>query len=424
MEKLRMHSFSLEDQRAFYEAGIRIAQKKIKENSELAAGDGSPFLPRIATGGSFHGLFLWDTVFGCLWAKYEASKFPLMSSLDNFYNLQEEDGYICREFLADGKPAWARIHPISFNPPILAWAELDLYQAGISGRERLEKVYPHLKKHHEFCRKQYRTKDGLYFSDALGCGMDDLPRMPKEPVSEKDLHAGIDFKVEYGPGVPEFAKTVAKNPLYCWNSQMNWIDTSAQMAFNALNLSEIAKALENESDYSVFRKEHTELKELINLHCWDEKLKFYFDSYNGRIIPRYHAGAFWTLIAEIVPESRKEQLLETMKNEAIFNRPIPFPSLGANEKEYDSEHAYWLGSVWPPTNYVALRGLRAIGAEDFAREAASRYYNANLKLFKKTGTIWENISPEQSESPKERAFQDFCGWGNLAPVAIWKEFLS
>ena len=73
---------------------------------------------------------------------------------------------------------------------------------------------------------------------------------------------------------------------------------------------------------------------------------------------------------------------------------------------------------------MALRGLQAVGEEALARQYARRYYNACLNLYLKTDTIWENISPEQCDQPKQAAGSDFCGWGALAPIAVYREFIQ
>ena len=62
------------------------------------------------------------------------------------------------------------------------------------------------------------------------------------------------------------------------------------------------------------------------------------------------------------------------------------------------------------------------GEADFAEDAARRYYNGVAAIYEKTGTIWENSSPEQCENQKTWAGGDFCGWGALAPVALPVEF--
>ena len=98
--------------------------------------------PRLATGGTFTGYFIWDTAFCCRWAALtKPGEFPAASSLDCLYSFAEKDGYICREYTADGEPMISADHPISFGPPILSRAELLLYRAGHTDLQRLKRVY-------------------------------------------------------------------------------------------------------------------------------------------------------------------------------------------------------------------------------------------------------------------------------------------
>ncbi|MBO4552888.1 hypothetical protein J5754_00565 [bacterium] len=423
-EKVVNGEFSKELKEKFYNAAFEIAKRKMEEGQNALKNNPPKreILPRLATGGGFSGLFVWDTCFCVMWAKYDMS-LPVTTSLDNFYNLQGEDGSICREFSYDGKPAWNGCHPISWNPPLLSWAEWELYINGKTDKERLKKVWPNLKKFYLFCEKTYRQPDGLYFGDALGCGMDNLPRMPEN--WKDDIENGIQFKPEYWLLDDHFGKAVAGNPLYSWNKQMDWIDMSSQMALNAICMSRIASAIDLTEDAKEFKERHAKLKELINKLCYDEERGFYFDCYKGKVIPRYHVGCLWVLIAEVVPPERLEKVIRVLKDEKIFNRPVPFPSLPPCEKPYEPETGYWLGSNWPCTTYMALRGLKAMGAMEEAKYFAKRYYNANLNLFLKTGTVWENISPEQCLEPKRAgAGSDFAGWGNLPPIAVYKEFIE
>ena len=414
--------FSPELQKKFYEAAFAIARKKIAEGEARIAAKPpkKKILPRLATGGGFSGLFVWDTCFCVLWAKYDMT-LPVTTSLDNFYNLQGEDGSICREFSYDGEPAWNSCHPISWNPPLLSWAEWELFTSGKTDTNRLAKVWEPLEKFYLYCEKTYRRPSGLYFGDALGGGMDDLPRMPGKEVP---MEGGIEFKEEYWLLDGDFGKYVASRPLYSWNKQMDWVDMSAQMALNALCLKRIAEKLGKADKAEEFSKRHETLKRLINERCYDEKLGFYFDCYNDKIIPRYHIGGAWAMLAEVVPPERAPRVLATLQDEKLFNRPVPFPVLAANDKDYAPETGYWLGSNWPCTTYMALRGLKVLGYEKEARLFAKRYYNACLNLFLKTGTIWENISPEQCLDKKANAGPDFTGWSALTPIAVYKEFVE
>ena len=355
------------------------------------------------------------------WSKPDAEFRTILDTLDL---LQNHAGFISREYQRDGKVYWSSRHPVAFAPPLLAWAELELFRAGVSDAARLRRVCPALRRHHSFCRNHYRRDDGLYFGDALGCGMDDLPRMPLAPRPEL-AHAGIDFKLRFIlADDKKMWNYINGNPLYSWNRQMGWIDMSSQMALDAESLAGISEAIGHHREAARFRAEHDELARRINECCWDEASGFYFDCCEGAVIPRFHAGGFWPMIAGIVPPERAGRIVETLKNPAIFDRLVPLASLGANDPGFDPENGYWRGAVWPPTVYIALLGLRRIGAEAAAGEFARRVYNAYAELFRTTGGFWENISCEQFDHPKARSNGEHCGWSLLIPVNLRREFLS
>ena len=416
--------------RAFRDGALAIAKLKMAQVEVGRTKPGNrtvvPLGPRIATGGGYGGFFLWDSVFCIMWARHvPGDAFPIHSTLDNFYAVQQDDGFICREYDAKGNPCWSSSHPIALNPPILSWAEAILFREGRSDRARLRKVYPHLVRFHNCVRGKFRRPDGLYFGDALGCGMDDLPRFPYGCTDERKRTGGIAISpAALGPMTGGWWDGWLKGcqAFYSWNRQAGWIDISSQMALDCLNLAEIAEALGKAKEAEDWRKEHRELAAVINAKCWDEERGYYFDCTDEGIIPRYHAGGMWAMLARVPSRAQAEKMLKTACDPRVFNRPCGFPALGANDPEYDSEGGFWKGSVWPPTTYVAIRALMEYGFRDAATDLARRWYNANAALWEVTETVWENISAEQCDGPKKCAGSDFCGWGALAPVAIPAEF--
>jgi hypothetical protein len=59
-----------------------------------------------------------------------------------------------------------------------------------------------------------------------------------------------------------------------------------------------------------------------------------------------------------------------------------------------------------------------------ARKFALKLYSSAENLYRKTGTIWENFSPEQCERPPSISGRDFCGWSALIPICYKREFLD
>lgn len=406
----------------FCRAALEIAQRKMfrdKEPTKLCS-------PRLGTGGAFEDIFLWDTVFCCHWAKYYSADFPLEGSLDNFYKCQTADGFISRQIHSNGISKWSPDHPVSFAPPLFSWIELELHKIGLFPG-RLEKVYPYLVKLHKYNYK-WRRADGLYFSDYWGCGMDDIPRVddPAQyalPGGIKLTRSTITDPGERGDRSYQYMLSLRGENFFDWNRQLGWVDTTSQVAFDALNLAEIARCLGYEADAAAYRAEHGDLAEKINDLCWDEEEGFYRDHFEGKLISHKHVGAFWTLISRTAPVDRAERLIRHLTNPETFGLPCGVPGLAADDRDFGVEKShYWCGPVWAPTMYMTLCGLRNYGRMDLAKELAARFYNAACNIWKKTGTIWENYSPLQSETPSPAASPDFCGWSALIPITICREF--
>lgn len=385
-------------------------------------------VPRISTGGQFTGIFLWDTAFSVMWAKYHAEEFGAENSLDNLYNLQDEDGFIAREFSAEGEIAFSRQSPIAFAPPVIAWAEMELFKHKAVGIERLKKVFPKLCLHHKWNREHYRLPNGVYFCTALGSGMDDLPRWDSE--DEVTPEGGIPFLREHVGYTGEKGDLFYKNVLgwrryhHEWNRQLCWCDLSCQMAMNARILSEMADFVGDETKKIEFQQEFEALSALINEIFYDKNRQFYFDRLGNKLLSRRYCGAYWALISHVADQKQADALITELKNPDRFCQPCGVPSLSADDPDYDLEKGYWRGQVWPHIVYMILCGLRDYGEEKLAREIAEKYHRAVSRLYEVTGTIWENIPPDQCETPSVRSGRDFCGWAALGPVAIFREFLN
>lgn len=402
-----------------YDRTLELGITKLANGSE----DGNVVGPRIGTGGGFSGIFLWDTAFCIFWMRYHQDLFPCTVSLDNFYRLQQEDGCIHREYDAKGIPSWPDDHPITFAPPLLAWAELGVFEVN-EDVDRLKRVYPHLKKHYHWCKANFQRPNGLYFGDSLGCGMDNLPRYPRDFEGSDDA-----LKLDRSKMSPQYRESDVERwqggdgKGSQWNRQGTFIDMSAQVAFNAMNLAEICRIIEHE-DGALWEKEYESLKGAIHEKCWSEEYGFYFDlDEQDRHIVRFHIGGFWPLLAGVAPEECIDAVVGNLLDERKFNRVVPVPSLAADDADYLEGGEYWRGSSWPCTTYMVLKGLGRCGRHELAFELAQKYVDCVDKVYRETNTIWENHAPE-AIVPGSMSGPDFCGWGGLGPVAVVREFLN
>lgn len=391
---------------AMYDSALRLARQHIR------GGDGEPFFRKPFLDAAFSdNIFLWDSCFMCCYAKYHQDVLPAAAALDNFYALQEADGYICREYTREGQPYWSKDHPVSINPPLLAFAELELYSVSLD-RMRLKRVYPQLKAFFAFIEQRYRCADGLFFGDALGSGMDNIPRYP---AGWEDDNGGVssrsDMRGHFG----------WDNLSSRWNRQGRSVDLSAQMALCAVNLAAIAKLVGADGDIPAFRRFHSDVAQALNRLCWNEAAGFYFDLGYGKQIPRRHIGMYWSLLAGVVPMERRKSFIAHLANPRRFWRTIPVASYAADEEGFDPKGGYWLGGVWAPTSYMVIRGLAQCGERALAGRLAREHYKGVAEVFRRTGTFWENYAPD-ALSPGAPARPDFCGWSAIAPITLYREY--
>lgn len=338
-------------------------------------------------------LFMWDSAFILLFCRYGARAFNFQRTLDNMYCKQHPDGFICREIReANGMDAWGKFDPSATGPAIMPWTEWEYFRT-TGNRERLAAVYPPLAAFHLWMRFFRTWPDGSYWANGLACGMDNQPRIPEE----------------FDPGH--------------YHAHYAWIDTCLQQLFSADLLARMAEVLGRGTEAADFRAEHGRLRDLVNGKMWGEASGFYHDRKpDGTLTDVKTIGAYWALLADAIPAERMDRFIAHLGNEKEFNRPHRVPSLGADHSGYRADGGYWRGGVWPPTNYMVLRGLSRCGREALAHEIAMNHHSNVIEVFRKTGTVFENYAPE-SAAPGNPAKGDFVGWGGLGPTAVLFEYV-
>lgn len=389
--------------------------------------DGSGFVSQFLDCAFNANLFLWDTAFQTMFLNVAHPLVPGISSLDNFYIKQYSTGEICREINrttgidfdpwrnSENLPLFSRwgfdeyfnqykadviykgretptpnpkLTLDALNHPILAWAELESYK-WTGDKARLGLARQPLIKYYEALKKYIRQGNGLYITD--WASMDNSPRN------------------------------------ICLASGGTGIDISSEMVLFARNLSELSDILGFENDAKIFNDEADSLSAIINAKMWDDEKKFYFDlTIDEEFCPIKTIAGFWTLLSKTAPSDREKYLVEQLKNPKTFGRLHPVPSLAADEKEYYSQGGYWSGAVWVMTNTMVIKGLDACGYNHLAEEIALKHLDAVAKIYKKTGTFWENFA---ADSIKEgintngaQVVKDIVGWGALAPVLYFIEY--
>jgi len=340
-----------------------------------------------------NSIFMWGLCFITQFGKYARKSFDFIGSLNNFYAKQHKDGFICRQInIFTGNDEFHRFDPSSTGPNIMAWAEWEDYKIS-KDIDRIKKVFPPLVAYHRWLRKHRTWKDGTYFSSGWGCGMDNQPRLAKGYSSEYD------------------------------HGHMSWIDITAQQVLSAKILIKMAREIGREADVHDMAEEAKYLTDFVNRYMWDEQEKFYFDRYrDGSLSKVKTIGAYWTLLADMVPQDRLDGFVAHLLNENEFKTYHPIPSLARNTPGFIEDGGdYWRGGVWCITNLMVVKGLASRGYRELAHQVSHKHVRVLAEVFKNTGTIWESydtLKPEPGKLFGKFVRNDFVGFSGVGPITM------
>lgn len=355
--------------------------------------------------------WVWDTCFMTLYCRYGNGQYPGIQSLDNFYDLQREDGYISMTYdMTTGVEPWTD----RINPPLFAWAEWE-YARTTGDLSRLPRVVPHIEKLMGWIDRNRKTvphrraravdnEEAIrgesadtfqlyYFEDGGSSGMDDAPRSPR--VKEAGQY-------------------------------MDWIDLSAQMVLSFRMLVRLHSLMGQPAAAEAWETRAVETGKLVNEELWCARTRFYHD----RTIPRNFIASktvagFWPVLAGLCTGERLDAMVAHLLNPDEFNRAVPVPSLSADDCNYDARGTYWIGGVWAPTNYMVIRGMAAAGREEVAHTVAAKYLDGLARTYREfePHTLWEANAPDFFK-PGLKPYgdhhvkPDFVGWSGIGPIAV------
>ena len=325
---------------------------------------------------------VWDLAFIQQFARYGHAAYPFITTADNCYARQHENGFICREADANNREIY-KVYPVGL--PLLAWAEWSYYE--ITGDvDRLRMAFLPLVKEYEWFMLHQRRANGLYWNVGIADGMDDSPR-----------------------------NTLAHY----------YLSTTCCMVLGGEILSNMASLLGYKDLAKWFGAETKQLKRLANSSFWDSKHRLYNDlGVNGKPITYTtqagvckHAFILWPLISGVATAERASSLASQMVDPGSFNRPSGIASLSADSSLYtnDTVDVSWRGGIWPPIQYMAIKGLQRAGNEGLAAYFAEKYYNSFLRAFVADGDIRQALAPEANVMSGDAKA---VGWGGLAPIAL------
>lgn len=314
----------------------------------------------------------FESIFSTFFLVYSNKIYPAAPQLDNFYNKQEESGAIRGDYnTKDGKPIFSSDNPEGVNPPLFSWAEYNLYHK-IGNKKRIRDCMPMLEKYFHWLEETFKQENGLYAVPLSATKMDNSPR--------KGMYYPVDF--------------------------------NTQQAINALYMSELGDILNDKEISFKYMRHYFSLKTRINKLMWNEKEGIYYDlTKKEEQLKVKTIASFWPLLAEFPNEAKVEKIISHLKNPDTFGTENPFPSLSADEEEFDERGRGFRGSVYPPFTFMIVKGLEKYGYYELARECAIRHLYYMLDTLhpegKEKGNVWEAYAPKKEGPAKWQGKQNF-----------------
>ena len=341
-------------------------------------------------------VFLWGTSFISMYGRYASHLFPFAGMLDNFYAAQHRDGWIPRDISILDGTARDKGDLSATGCNMTGWAEWRNWEWS-GDAARLEKVYPSLLAFHRWMRENRTWKDGTYFCNGLGCGMDNIPRIDE---SRYDLYGHHGF--------------------------LSWVDVTLQAAMNARFLLNIARVLGTDEGVGELMGEIDLLSKTANSRMWDEAAGLYKDlDRDGRRIACSHVGAFWALLSGIADEARADALERAAFDPKRFWGACGIASTAMDDPGFRPDGGnYWQGGSWCITDSMVVKGFEAAGRPETAHRIARHSVEAVAKVFADTGYVWESYNPTAigpGKMSKGENVRRFVGFSGTVPVMLFVE---
>lgn len=326
---------------------------------------------------------LMDGILSTFFLVYSNRVYNAATQLDGFYNRQEPSGAIRGEYnLATGEPILTKANPQGASPPILAWAEYNLYHKA-GNKKRIKEIMPTLEKYYQWVETTFQDESGLYHVPLAATGMPNSPR--------DGMYYPVDF--------------------------------NTQQALNAAHMALLGHILNDKDIEFRFRRRYFSLKTRINQLMWNEEDQFYYDlDKNSEHVRVKTVASYWTLLTDIPNEVRAQGMIEHLKDPESFGTENPFPSVAANESAFSENGDGWRGSVFPQYTFIIIKGLEKQHQWELAREFAIRHLYSILDTLhpegNKRGNVWEAYRPTREGQAKWSGHPDFPRPMHLPSVGL------
>lgn len=348
----------------------------------------------------FQDMYYWGTYFTNVGLIFSGYVKQAQNNVDNMLYLVEKYG-----FMLNANGTWALNRS---QPPFLSLMVREIYDVN-KDINWLDKAYKTLKKEYQFWQSKRMTPSGLnrFFGedpDLTKCGTSFCKRLNlKVPEDENLLR---EYAYSFQSGAESGWDFSSRCGLF--NHNFNWSDLNAMlygMEQNMAYFSAELKASEEELWLSAAKKRSS----LMDKYMWNEELGVFcdYDFVNQKQSTLITPAVFVPLFTGLASREKADRIVKALdKLETQFGLLSSEYRADLLQGQWDYPHG------WPPSHYIAIRGLLRYGFEEKAKRIAEKMKKLMETNFDKTGYLWEKYNVITGEISVSQEYQTppIMGW--------------
>lgn len=219
----------------------------------------------------------------------------------------------------------------------------------------------------------------------------------------------VEWAIEGDPGCRSGESGADNSSRFDAATQLDAPDFNALLAHELEHLAAFADRLGYADDAARFRGQSRAICARINDRLWDDDAGIYMDALaaTGERTGVLSCAGFLPLLCGAPSPEQAAKLVTHLRDPATFGRPLPIPTIVANEHGAYSKDM-WRGPAWVNVNWLVARGLRRYGYEVEAAELVDRTMTVIEEQYAKHGCIFEYYDDEDVVDPPELLRKGSC----------------
>ena len=264
------------------------------------------------------------------------------------------------------------------KPPLASWAVQSVYER-TGDADFVAEMFPSLLAFHRW-RFTFRdhdhsglcehgSTDGTHLSGCEESGMDNAARFDDAVMQENS------------PGA------------YSFNQKS--VDLNSYLYQEKLFLAGFADLLDQPQTAASLRAEAATLLAAIRQKMFDPDSGYFYDIRTpDDSFVKIQGPEGWTpLWTGVATADQAAQAVKVMLDPNKFATYLPFPTLAADEPQFNPYAGYWRGMIWIDQSYFAIAGLKRYGYDDEADEMTRRLFENATGMMTTTEPFRENYNP-------------------------------